>query len=85
MEPIRVGVIGCGYWGPNLIRNFVELPSANLVAVADLREDRLAYIRSRYPAVETADDYWDLFSMSLDAVVVATPPATHFQITQLSS
>lgn len=80
MEPINVGVIGCGYWGPNLIRNFVELPSANLVTVADLRADRLAHIRSRYPSVKTTDDYWDLFSMSLDAVVVATPPATHFQI-----
>jgi predicted dehydrogenase len=80
MKRIKVGVIGCGYWGPNLIRNFVELPSANLVVVADLRADRLAYIRSRYPSVETTDDYWNLFSMSLDAVVVATPPATHFQI-----
>lgn len=80
MEPISVGVIGCGYWGPNLIRNFVELPSANLVGVADLRADRLEHIRSRYPGVETTDDYWNLFSMSLDAVVVATPPPTHFQL-----
>jgi predicted dehydrogenase len=80
MKPINVGVIGCGYWGPNLIRNFVELPSANLVAVADLRADRLAHIRSRYPGVRTTDDYYDLFSMALDAVVVATPPATHFRI-----
>ena len=83
MAPIRVGVIGCGYWGPNLIRNFVELPSANLVGVADLREDRLAYIRSRYPGVTTTDDYRDLFAMSLEAVVVATPPATHFQIARV--
>ncbi|MGD9047610.1 MAG: Gfo/Idh/MocA family oxidoreductase [Anaerolineae bacterium] len=80
MKDLRVGVIGCGYWGPNLIRNFVELSSANLVAVADLRADRREYINSRYPGVKTTDDYWDLFSMSLDAVVVATPPPTHFQI-----
>jgi predicted dehydrogenase len=80
MQPINVGVIGCGYWGPNLIRNFVELPSANLVAVADLRADRLVHIKSRYPGVETTDDYLDLFSMPLDAVVVATPPSTHFAI-----
>ena len=80
MDPINVGVIGCGYWGPNLIRNFVELPSAKLVAVADLRAERREYIKSRYPGVETTDDYRNLFSMSLDAVVVATPPPTHFPI-----
>lgn len=80
MEPINVGVIGSGYWGPNLIRNFVELASSNLVVVADLRPERLAHIKTRYPGVQTTDDYWDLFSMGLDAVVVATPPATHFRI-----
>jgi predicted dehydrogenase len=80
MVPINVGVIGCGYWGPNLIRNFVELPSANLLAVADMREDRLAHIKSRYPGIATTDDYWDFFAMPLDAIVVATPPSTHFAI-----
>lgn len=82
MQPINVGVIGCGYWGPNLIRNFAELPSTRLVGVADLKADRREYIKSRYAGVETTDDYWDLFSMSLDAVVVATPPPTHFPIAQ---
>ena len=80
MKPINVGVIGSGYWGPNLIRNFAELPSANLMAVADLRADRLAHIESRYPGVRTTHDYRDLFSMPLDAIVVATPPATHYRI-----
>jgi predicted dehydrogenase len=80
MQAIRVGVIGCGYWGPNLIRNFVEMSETQLVAVADLRSDRLAHIRARYPGVQVTDDFQDLFSMSLDAVVVATPPPTHFRI-----
>jgi predicted dehydrogenase len=80
MQPINVGVIGCGYWGPNLIRNLVEMPETNLVAVADLRPDRLAHIQARYPSVRVTDDYWELFSMSLDAAVIATPPATHFRI-----
>ena len=80
MQSIRVGVIGCGYWGPNLIRNFAELPTASLVGVADLEPDRRDYIKCRYPGVETTDDYWEFFSMSLDAVVVATPPPTHFPI-----
>ena len=80
MQPINVGVIGSGYWGPNLIRNFAELASSNLVAVADLRPERLEHIKARYPSVRITDDYWELFSMGLDAVVVATPPATHFRI-----
>jgi predicted dehydrogenase len=82
MDRIKLGVIGCGYWGPNLIRNFVEIPESELVAVADLRQERLAYIKSRYPRVETTAEYRDLFTMPLDAVVVATPPATHFRIAQ---
>jgi len=51
-----------------------------LVAVAELKADRREYIACRYPGVQITDDYRDLFSMSLDAVVVATPPATHFPI-----
>lgn len=80
MDQIKVGVIGCGYWGPNLIRNFVEIPNADLTIVSDLREERLEHIKSRYPRIEVTQDYRDLFSMELDAVVVATPPYTHFPI-----
>lgn len=80
MNKLNVGVIGCGYWGPNLIRNFVEIPESNLVAVADVDTERLAHIKSRYPAVETTRDYGEFFSMPVDAIVVATPPATHHPI-----
>lgn len=78
MKQVNIGVIGAGYWGPNLIRNFVEIPGSNLAAVADLRPDRLKHVQSRYPAVHVTDDYWDLFQMGLDGVVVATPPTTHY-------
>lgn len=80
MNEIRVGVIGCGYWGPNLIRNFVENPNAKLVAVADLDDERLAAMKARYPQIQTTKDFHDLFTMHLDAIVVATPPATHYRI-----
>lgn len=80
MDKKRIGVIGSGYWGPNLIRNFVEIPEAELVAVADLRQERLKHVKSRYPWVRVTDDYWDFFDMDLDAVVVATPPATHHSV-----
>jgi predicted dehydrogenase len=77
MEQVRIGVIGVGYWGPNLIRNFVELSGSDLVIVSDLKEDRLTHIKKLYPQIQTTNDYNDLFKMGLDAVVVATPPATH--------
>lgn len=80
MGGIRVGVIGCGYWGPNLIRNFVEITSADLVGVADLSATRLTRIKTLYPAVAVTEDYRELIDMRLDAMVIATPPATHFPI-----
>ncbi len=80
MNQVKVGVVGCGYWGPNLIRNFVEIPESDVLAVADLDAERLRHIQSRYPKVEVVKDYQDFFSMPLDAVVVATPPATHFRV-----
>lgn len=80
MEAIRLGVIGCGYWGPNLIRNFVEIPASEVVMVADLKEERLANISSRYPKIQTTQNYKDLFSQPIDAVVIATPPVTHYPL-----
>jgi predicted dehydrogenase len=80
LEEVRVGVIGCGYWGPNLIRNFVEVPKSKVVVVADLRPERLNFIKISYPQVQLVNDYQQLFSMDLDAIVVATPPATHYKI-----
>jgi len=80
MDRINVGVIGCGYWGPNLIRNFVEVPSSKVVAAADLREERLAHIKACYPQMTVTSDYRDFFAMQLDAAVVATPPPSHFSI-----
>jgi predicted dehydrogenase len=80
-ELLKVGAIGCGYWGPNLIRNFLELPETALVAVADLDRSRLEHIQARYPRIEFATQrYEDLFDRGLDAVVVSTPPQTHFEI-----
>ncbi|MHC1685966.1 MAG: Gfo/Idh/MocA family protein [Clostridiaceae bacterium] len=73
-DKVRIGVIGCGYWGPNLIRNFRDNPNSSVVAVADLRPEKLEYIRSNFPDVEAISDYRQLFTMGLDAVVVATPP-----------
>jgi len=79
--PLRIGVIGYGYWGPNLVRNFGEASGSRVVAVSDLRAERLSQVRDRYPAVRTAGDYRELLAdPAVDAVVVATPVATHYPI-----
>lgn len=80
MSKIKVGVIGAGYWGPNLIRNFVETPLADVVGVADLSQDRLRHIKSRYPEIEVTTDYRELFRLGVEAVVIATPPPSHHKL-----
>ncbi|HNS38567.1 MAG TPA: hypothetical protein PKM01_12345, partial [Anaerolineaceae bacterium] len=70
MDKLRIGVIGYGYWGPNLVRNFVEIPGAEMIAVSDLRIERLAQAKSIYPSLQTTTNYFDLFEMDLNAVVV---------------
>ncbi len=81
MKQVRLGVIGCGYWGPNLIRNCVEIPSISLEAVADFDRSRLDHIQTRYPGIKlTTTDYTQLFDAGLDGVVISTPPETHHKI-----
>lgn len=78
MNPLRVAVIGAGYWGPNLIRNLNEAPGAEPVAVADLSQERLDGIRKRFPAVRLTTDHTTLVDdANVDAVAIATPVNTH--------
>ena len=80
MAKIKIGVVGCGYWGPNLIRNFVALKDAEVVIAVDKKEERLKHIQSLYPAIQISKNHNDLFKNGLDAAVVATPPAIHYEI-----
>lgn len=80
MDKLRVGIIGYGYWGPNLTRNFFDLPSSELVAISDINAERLQRAHSLYPNVTLTQDYTELFELDLDAVVVSTPPALHYEI-----
>jgi len=77
---INVGIVGCGYWGPKLIRNFYELPDSNLALVCDLDVSKLQQIKKQYPHVETTSDFNDLIQDGIDAVVIATPVNTHFKL-----
>jgi len=75
---IKIGVIGCGYWGPNLIRNFHQIDRSEMVMAADLDKDRLKYIESLYPSIKTTIDYRDIINNSgIDAIAIATPVNTH--------
>ncbi len=77
----RIGVIGAGYWGPNLIRNFAEMDEVELVAVADRDADRLAGVLKRYPSVRgESDGAAILADDSIEAVVIVTPAETHHAI-----
>ena len=82
MRPtLRVGVIGYGYWGPNLVRNFQELDVSNVTMVSDLDDERLKLVKIRYPSVETTVEHRELLnSDSVDAVIIATPVHTHFDL-----
>ena len=78
---IRIGVIGYGYWGPNLVRNFADRPNAQVTVVADRRPERLAEAQRRYPTVRVTADASDLIAdPAVDAVVIATPVALHFEL-----
>jgi predicted dehydrogenase len=78
---IRIGVVGYGYWGPNLVRNFAETPGAEIAAVADLDTNKLATVKRRFPAVHTTTNFNDLLSdASIDAVAIATPVNTHYEL-----
>ena len=72
--PVRIAVVGLGYWGPNLVRNLHELPSADVVAVCDLEEDALGAVQRRYPAIATTTSIDDVLrDESIEAVAIATP------------
>jgi predicted dehydrogenase len=78
---IRVGVIGYGYWGPNLVRNFMAAPGSAVTSVCDLREERLSSLGKLYPALKRSSDPKELLNDShIDAVVIATPVSSHFDL-----
>lgn len=78
---VRVGVIGYGYWGPNLVRNFRECSATQVVAIADLSEDRLAAAVRSHPGVAVTTDYRELLhDPKVDAIAISTPVTTHYPL-----
>ncbi|MFQ5500512.1 MAG: Gfo/Idh/MocA family protein, partial [Candidatus Zixiibacteriota bacterium] len=75
---LRVGVIGCGYWGPNLVRNFAHCDGVEVLSVCDTDQSRLSFISKQYPSVKLTTDARSVFQdPAVDAVAVATPISTH--------
>jgi predicted dehydrogenase len=76
--PVRAGVVGAGYWGPNLIRNLAELPGSPLAAVCDKAPERLEYVRARYPSARLFESFEAMLGDDeVNAIVIATPAETH--------
>jgi predicted dehydrogenase len=84
-KQVKLALIGCGYWGPNLLRNFRSLPSCSLRIMCDLDLDRLKHLKALYPEVEGQTDYQPaLTGTAIDAVVIATPVRLHYKIAKES-
>lgn len=78
---VNIGIIGYGYWGPNLARNFAEVAGAAVSSVADVDEAKLGLVCRRYPGVRTTPNLRELIAdPALDAIAIATPVSTHYDI-----
>jgi predicted dehydrogenase len=78
---VRLAVVGLGYWGPNLVRNLVELPEAELAYVCDLRAETLRAVGRRYPGVRGTTSFDEVLAdPDVDGVAIATPVATHHDL-----
>jgi predicted dehydrogenase len=77
----NIGIIGCGYWGPNLVRNFVELQNCEVSQICDLDESRLQNMARRFGISRTTTNYRQILDdQAIDGVVVATPAASHYEL-----
>lgn len=77
----NVGVIGCGYWGPNLIRNFMQINESNVSLVSDLDEKRLSHVKTNYYTIQTTTNYKDIIeNPDIDIIAIATPVWLHHKM-----
>ncbi len=82
IDPVRVAVVGLGYWGPNLLRNFYGLSEAEVVWACDPREEALRAVARRYPAVPRTTALAEVLDdPAVEAIAIATPVSTHFDLT----
>src|SRR5438309_4940727 len=78
---VRIGIIGTGYWGSNLVRAFNDTEGVVVAAVADKKQGRLEFVRKRYPHIRTTPDMETVLNdPEIDAVAIATPVPTHYEV-----
>jgi predicted dehydrogenase len=78
---INIGVVGYGYWGPNIVRNFIEVSGSQVTALCDLKNDQLEKATARYPTIKTTTNFDDLVSnKDIDAIAVVTPVSSHYDL-----
>ncbi len=78
---IYVGVVGFGYWGPNIVRNIMSLEDIEVLCIADQNIDRIKQVKKLYPSILVTQDFNDLLvNKKINAIVIATPVATHFEL-----
>ena len=78
---MNIAVIGYGYWGPNLVRNFFAIENSKVLMVADPRSERLKIVNSIFPSIQTTENVADVFNnANVDAVLIATPVSTHYEL-----
>lgn len=81
MSKINIAIIGLGYWGPNYVRIASQSPSVNLKWCCDLKSENLEKIKQSYPVVKTTENYQEILAdQEVEAVIISTPTATHYQI-----
>lgn len=82
---LNIAVVGCGYWGPNLVRNFNFLPEGNVKKVCDLDAERLSHLALMYPGLQTSSEFDNIINDSdIDAIAIATPVRFHFEMAKKS-
>lgn len=83
MRKINIGIIGCGYWGPNFVRNFNSMGNVNVLYASDLHQNRLDHINELYPHIKTTQNYNKILNdKNIDAVIISTPAVTHYKLTR---
>src|SRR5258708_47238 len=82
---VRVGVVGYGYWGPQIVRNFHTLESSEVAAVCDVNTGSLHRVQAAYPGIEVTKDYKQLLRYGrIEAVAIVTPVRTHYELAKMA-
>lgn len=81
-KKVKLGIVGCGYWGPNLLRNFTQVDNTQVEIACDLNNQQLLRLKKNFPNIKTENNFDNFLKYDIDAVVIATPFLTHYSLTK---